>query len=140
MHLFTGSFEYYKHFDKYVMFINISELLQLTWPIFVQVVVSIIGLLLFGKFLEPLWGSKELSKFIFIVNFSTSCVFMTAIVLYYVTVSTVFLLSLENKYFGIYIRSGLGVLTIWYFSNTPIFGFMGFYQDCWWALNSFYLI
>jgi len=32
--------------------------------------------------------------------------------LYYITVSTVFLLSLENKYFGIYIRSGLGVLTI----------------------------
>jgi hypothetical protein len=35
---------------------------------------------LFGKLLEPLWGSKELSKFIFIVNFSASaCVFMTAI-------------------------------------------------------------
>ena len=41
-----------------------------------------IGLLLFGKLLEPLWGSKELSKFIFIVNFLTSaCVFITAIVL-----------------------------------------------------------
>jgi len=88
MHLLTGPFEYY----KYVMFINISELLQLTWPIFVQVVVSIIGLLLFGKLLEPLWGSKKLSKFIFIVNFSTSaCVFMTAIVLYYITQQEIYL-------------------------------------------------
>ena len=88
MHLLTGAFEYY----KYVMLINISELLQLTWPIFVQVVVSIIGLLLFGKLLEPLWGSKELSKFIFIVNFSTSaCVFMTAIVLYYITQQEIYL-------------------------------------------------
>jgi hypothetical protein len=51
-----------------------------------QVIASIAGLLLFGKVLEPLWGSKELLKFIFIVNLSTSvCVFMTAIVLYYIT-------------------------------------------------------
>lgn len=47
---------------------------------------SIVGLLLFGKVLEPLWGAKELLKFIFIVNLSTSaCVFVTTIVLYYIT-------------------------------------------------------
>lgn len=51
-----------------------------------QVIVSIVGLLLFGKVLEPLWGAKELLKFIFIVNLSTSaCVFVTTIVLYYIT-------------------------------------------------------
>jgi hypothetical protein len=48
--------------------------------------VSIVGLLLFGKVLEPLWGAKELLKFIFIVNLSISaCVFVTMIVLYYIT-------------------------------------------------------
>ena len=51
-----------------------------------QVIVSIVGLLLFGKVLEPLWGAKELLKFIFIVNLLTSaCVFVTTIVLYYIT-------------------------------------------------------
>ncbi|MBA0697230.1 hypothetical protein Goari_020779, partial [Gossypium aridum] len=35
--------------------------------------------------LEPIWGSKEFLKFIFIVNFLTSvCVFTTAIALYYI--------------------------------------------------------
>ncbi|KAF5729507.1 hypothetical protein HS088_TW21G01674 [Tripterygium wilfordii] len=50
------------------------------------VVVSSIGLLLTGKLLEPVWGSKEFLKFIFVVNFLTSlCVFVTAIALYYIT-------------------------------------------------------
>ncbi|KAK5834662.1 Transmembrane protein [Gossypium arboreum] len=50
------------------------------------VVVSVIGLLFMGKLLEPIWGSKEFLKFIFIVNFLTSvCVFTTAIALYYIT-------------------------------------------------------
>ena len=39
-----------------------------------------------GKFLEPVWGSKEFLKFIFVVNFLTYlCVFVTAIALYYIT-------------------------------------------------------
>ncbi|CAH9068237.1 unnamed protein product [Cuscuta epithymum] len=50
------------------------------------VIVSIIGLLFMGKLLEPIWGSKEFMKFIFIVNFLTAvCVFITAISLYYIT-------------------------------------------------------
>ncbi|KAG4203643.1 hypothetical protein ERO13_A05G412900v2 [Gossypium hirsutum] len=50
------------------------------------VVVSVIGLLFMGKLLEPIWGSKEFLKFIFIVNFLTSvCVFTTSIALYYIT-------------------------------------------------------
>lgn len=50
------------------------------------VVISIVGLLFIGKLLEPLWGSKEFFKFIFVVNFLTFvCVFITAIALYYIT-------------------------------------------------------
>ncbi|XP_044462741.1 rhomboid-like protein 19 [Mangifera indica] len=50
------------------------------------VVVSTLGLLFMGKLLEPVWGSKEFLKFIFVVNFLTSvCVFVTAIALYYIT-------------------------------------------------------
>ncbi|KAG8473739.1 hypothetical protein CXB51_035982 [Gossypium anomalum] len=49
-------------------------------------VVSTLGLLFMGKLLEPIWGSKEFLKFIFVVNFLTSvCVFITAIALYSVT-------------------------------------------------------
>ncbi|CAN6226359.1 unnamed protein product [Urochloa humidicola] len=66
------------------------------------VIVSIIGLLLFGKLLEPLWGSKELSKFIFIVNFSTSaCVFITAIVLYYITQQEIYLYTPLSGFYGV---------------------------------------
>lgn len=51
-----------------------------------QVAISTVGLLLFGKWLEPLWGSKEFLKFIIVVNLLTSiCVFVTAIALYYIT-------------------------------------------------------
>ncbi|XP_047324499.1 rhomboid-like protein 19 [Impatiens glandulifera] len=50
------------------------------------VVLSIIGLLVLGKLLEPIWGSREFLKFIFVVNFLSSvCVFITAIALYYIT-------------------------------------------------------
>ncbi|OMO81209.1 hypothetical protein COLO4_23705 [Corchorus olitorius] len=50
------------------------------------VVVSTLGLLFMGKLLEPIWGSKEFLKFIFIINILTSvCVFITAIALYYIT-------------------------------------------------------
>ncbi|URE16153.1 serine threonine-protein kinase [Musa troglodytarum] len=50
------------------------------------VAISTVGLLLLGKWLEPLWGSKEFLKFIIVVNLLTSiCVFVTAIALYYIT-------------------------------------------------------
>ncbi|XAR52378.1 hypothetical protein NMG60_11020419 [Bertholletia excelsa] len=50
------------------------------------VVISTIGLLFIGKLLEPIWGSREFLKFIFVVNFLTSLgVFVTAISLYYIT-------------------------------------------------------
>ncbi|KAF9674862.1 hypothetical protein SADUNF_Sadunf10G0171100 [Salix dunnii] len=50
------------------------------------VVASTLCLLIMGKLLEPVWGSKEFLKFIFIVNFLVSvCVFITAIGLYYIT-------------------------------------------------------
>ncbi|KAL6657468.1 hypothetical protein ACP70R_005248 [Stipagrostis hirtigluma subsp. patula] len=66
------------------------------------VVVSVIGLLLFGKLLEPLWGSKEFSKFIFFVNFSTSaCVFITAIALYYVTQQESYLYTPLSGFYGV---------------------------------------
>ncbi|XLS73139.1 hypothetical protein HN51_030004, partial [Arachis hypogaea] len=49
------------------------------------VVISTISLLFIGKLLEPIWGSRELLKFIFVVNFLTSmCVFVTTIALYYI--------------------------------------------------------
>nr|KJB78937.1 hypothetical protein B456_013G026100 [Gossypium raimondii] len=49
-------------------------------------VVSTLGLLFMGKLLEPIWGSKEFLKFIFVINFLTSvCVFITAMALYGVT-------------------------------------------------------
>ncbi|KAH6832718.1 rhomboid protein-like protein [Perilla frutescens var. hirtella] len=55
-------------------------------------VVSIIGLLFIGKLLEPIWGSREFLKFIFVVNFLTSvCVFVTAISLYYITTQETYL-------------------------------------------------
>ncbi|KAL2249249.1 rhomboid-like protein 19 [Sesamum indicum] len=50
------------------------------------VFISTVGLLFIGKLLEPIWGSREFLKFIFVVNFLTSvCVFITAISLYYIT-------------------------------------------------------
>ncbi|KAL8052153.1 hypothetical protein ABFX02_06G194500 [Erythranthe guttata] len=56
------------------------------------VVISTIGLLFIGKLLEPIWGSREFLKFIFVVNFLTSaCVFITAISLYYITTRELYL-------------------------------------------------
>ncbi|XP_038982402.1 rhomboid-like protein 19 isoform X2 [Phoenix dactylifera] len=64
---------------------NISYSCQLCRTYSCKVVISTVGLLLFGKLLEPLWGSKEFLKFIIVVNFLTSvCVFLTAITLYYI--------------------------------------------------------
>ncbi|CAN0825458.1 Rhomboid-like protein 19 [Linum grandiflorum] len=56
------------------------------------VVASTLCLLVMGKLLEPVWGSKEFLKFIFIINFLTSvCVFITAITLYYITTQETYL-------------------------------------------------
>ncbi|KAJ7553584.1 hypothetical protein O6H91_06G104100 [Diphasiastrum complanatum] len=53
---------------------------------FLGLIVTIIGLLLFGKLLEPIWGSKEFLKFIVFVNLFTSLsTFVLAILLYYIT-------------------------------------------------------
>ncbi|KAE8670687.1 hypothetical protein F3Y22_tig00112114pilonHSYRG00157 [Hibiscus syriacus] len=61
------------------------------WNLITAGYIDTLGLLFMGKLLEPVWGSKEFLKFIFIINFLTSvCVFVTAIVLYYVT--------MEEKY------------------------------------------
>ncbi|KAK2990471.1 hypothetical protein RJ640_006269 [Escallonia rubra] len=50
------------------------------------IIITALGLLFIGKLLEPIWGSREFLKFIFIVNFLTSLgVFITAISLYYIT-------------------------------------------------------
>ncbi|KAK9283171.1 hypothetical protein L1049_011404 [Liquidambar formosana] len=50
------------------------------------VVICTVGLLFIGKLLEPIWGSREFVKFVFVVNFLTYvCVFITAIALYYIT-------------------------------------------------------
>ncbi|KAM0850540.1 hypothetical protein ACQ4PT_053022 [Festuca glaucescens] len=66
------------------------------------VIVSIVGLLLFGKLLEPLWGAKELLKFIFIVNISTSfCVFATAVILYYLTQQEIYLYTPLSGFYGV---------------------------------------
>lgn len=60
--------------------------------IILQLVISTIGLLFIGKLLEPIWGSREFLKFIFVVNFLTSaCVFVTAISLYYITTQETYL-------------------------------------------------
>ncbi|XP_071711440.1 rhomboid-like protein 19 [Rutidosis leptorrhynchoides] len=63
---------------------------------------STIGLLFIGKLLEPIWGSREFLKFIFIVNFLTSvCVFITAISLYYVTMQENYLYLPVSGFSGV---------------------------------------
>ena len=78
----------------YAPFLLVSLSLCVCNPITVtlQVFISIIGLLFIGKLLEPIWGSREFLKFIFVVNFLTSvCVFVTAISLYYITTQEIYL-------------------------------------------------
>lgn len=66
------------------------------------VIISIIGLLFIGKLLEPIWGSKEFLKFIFVVNLLTSvCVFITAISLYYITTQETYLYAPISGFQGI---------------------------------------
>ncbi|KAL7582497.1 hypothetical protein Lser_V15G44341 [Lactuca serriola] len=63
---------------------------------------STIGLLFIGKLLEPIWGSREFMKFIFIVNFLTSlCVFITTISLYYVTMQENYLYTPLSGFSGV---------------------------------------
>lgn len=66
------------------------------------VAVSTVGLLFIGKLLEPIWGSREFFKFIFVVNFLTSvCVFITAIALYYITRQESFLYTPIAGFHGV---------------------------------------
>ncbi|KAF7820119.1 rhomboid-like protein 19 [Senna tora] len=66
------------------------------------VIVSTIGLLFIGKLLEPIWGSKEFFKFIFVVNFLTSvCIFITAIALYYITRLEIYLYMPLSGFYGV---------------------------------------
>ncbi|CAA0825306.1 rhomboid protein-related [Striga hermonthica] len=65
-------------------------------------VVSTVGLLLIGKLLEPIWGSREFLKFIFIINFLTFvCVFVTAISLYYITTQEIYLYAPISGFQGV---------------------------------------
>ncbi|KAG2729928.1 hypothetical protein I3843_01G266200 [Carya illinoinensis] len=66
------------------------------------VVASTVGLLFIGKLLEPVWGSREFLKFIFVVNFLTSvCVFVTAIALYYITTQENYLYMPVSGFHGV---------------------------------------
>ncbi|XP_078171580.1 rhomboid protein-like protein [Carex rostrata] len=66
------------------------------------VIISIIGLLVSGKLLEPLWGSKEFLKFIIVVNLLTSvCIFATAIFLYYFTTQENYLYTPLSGFHGV---------------------------------------
>ncbi|KAH6784209.1 rhomboid protein-like protein [Perilla frutescens var. hirtella] len=66
------------------------------------VAVSIVGLLFIGKTLEPIWGSREFLKFIFVVNFLTSvCIFTAAISLYYITMEEIYLYKPISGFQGI---------------------------------------
>ncbi|XP_028782113.1 rhomboid-like protein 19, partial [Neltuma alba] len=65
-------------------------------------IVSTIGLLFIGKLLEPVWGSREFLKFIFVVNFLTSvCIFITAIALYYITRQEIYLYMPFSGFHGV---------------------------------------
>lgn len=58
----------------------------------INLVINVLCLLLLGKVLEPVWGSKELFKFIITVNACTAvCTFVVMIVLYYSSLSDKFL-------------------------------------------------
>lgn len=66
------------------------------------VAISTVGLLLFGRSLEPLWGPREFLKFIIVVNFLTSiCVFVTAIGLYYITMEETYLYTPLSGFHGV---------------------------------------
>lgn len=65
-------------------------------------ILNIAGLLFSGKLLEPVWGSREFLKFIVAVNFSTSVsIFITAILLFYVTGRDDFLYTPLSGFHGV---------------------------------------
>ncbi|KAI7731987.1 hypothetical protein M8C21_017020, partial [Ambrosia artemisiifolia] len=71
---------------------------------------STVGLLFIGKLLEPIWGSREFLKFIFIVNFMTSVfVFITAISLYYITMQESYLYMPLSGFSGVLLGLLVGV-------------------------------
>ncbi|KAL8166828.1 hypothetical protein V2J09_008327 [Rumex salicifolius] len=85
------------------------------------VVTSTIGLLFVGKLLEPIWGSKEFLKFIFIVNLLTSlCVFVTAIVMYYVKMQENYLYMPISGFHGILLGFLVGIKQIMPDQELPV--------------------
>ncbi|GMH11274.1 hypothetical protein Nepgr_013115 [Nepenthes gracilis] len=77
------------------------------------VIISTIGLLLIGKLIEPIWGSKEFLKFIFVVNFLTSvCVFITMIALYYATTLEAYLYMPISGFDGVLAAFLVGIKQI----------------------------
>lgn len=65
-------------------------------------ILNIAGLLFSGKLLEPVWGSREFLKFIAAVNFSTSVsIFITAILLFYITGRDDFLYTPLSGFHGV---------------------------------------
>ncbi|WOL08082.1 hypothetical protein Cni_G16834 [Canna indica] len=93
----VGGFALLQIFPSFLPYLALipSRTIPFTWNLItagyieqsiIGVTISTVGLLLLGKLLEPLWGSKEFLKFIMLVNVLTSiCVFVTAIALYYIT-------------------------------------------------------
>ncbi|XP_042494235.1 rhomboid-like protein 19 [Macadamia integrifolia] len=77
------------------------------------VVFSAVGLLFLGKVLEPIWGSWEFLKFVFVVNFLTYiCVFVTAISLYYITRQELFLYTPRSGFHGVLLGFLVGIKQI----------------------------
>lgn len=77
------------------------------------VVISALGLLLMGKVLEPIWGTREFLKFIFVVNFLTSvCVFVTAVFLYYVSMEETYLYLPISGFHGVLLGFLVGLKQI----------------------------
>ncbi|GAB2276725.1 Rhomboid-like protein 19 [Dionaea muscipula] len=77
------------------------------------VIISTVSLLFIGKLLEPIWGSKEFLKFVFVVNFLTSfCVFITAIALYYATSQEIYLYMPISGFHGVILGFLVGIKQI----------------------------
>lgn len=86
-------------------------------------VISTIGLLFIGKLLEPIWGSKEFLKFIFVVNFLTSVsVFITAIALYYATMQEKYLYMPISGFHGVLSGFLVGIKQIMPDQELSVFG------------------
>ncbi|GBG91272.1 hypothetical protein CBR_g52157 [Chara braunii] len=67
-----------------------------------QVVVNVPALLLLGKLLEPIWGSKEFLKFILVVSTGTSLLtWVLMICLYYITQKEHFLYDKISGFHGV---------------------------------------